>query len=354
MEDLPESYTGPGLVDLQLNGHRGLDFNGDPSDWTVSRLLEVRESLIRRGVRAALPTVITDDPARMLARVGRYRELVGRNEPLGRFFPKVHVEGPFLSPHDGPRGMHPRRYCREPATLTDFLGRVRQASGDRIGIVTLAPELAGAIELIGRCVEAGICPALGHTQATNEQIDQAVAAGAKMSTHLGNGSHLVLPRLDNYVQRQLADDRLWAGFIADGHHMPFSTLRNFLRAKTIARSVLVTDAIAPTGLGPGRYESSCRVVEVSEVGRAAVPGQQNLAGSTLMLDKAVINVTRHCDVPFEQAWAMASTQPAALAALPTPEIITVRISEEGFCGDQDTSPVTLSPAKSSSSGRPCR
>ena len=151
-----------------------------------------------------------------------------------------------------------------------------------------------------------------------------------MSTHLGNGSHPALPRLDNYVQTQLADDRLWASFIPDGIHMPLTTLKNFIRAKTPARSVLVTDAIAAAELGPGQYTLGGQVVEVSPDGRAARPGHANLAGSTLTLDKAVVNVALHCDVPFEQAWAMASTRPARLAGLDEPEVVTVAVTEKGF------------------------
>ena len=112
--------------------------------------------------------------------------------------------------------------------------------------------------------------------------------------------------------------------------MPFGTLKNFIRAKTPARSVLVTDAIAAAELGPGQYTLGGQIVEVSADGRAARPGHANLAGSTLTLDKAVVNVALHCDVSFEQAWAMASTRPAGLAALDEPEAVTVAVTKEGF------------------------
>jgi N-acetylglucosamine-6-phosphate deacetylase len=151
-----------------------------------------------------------------------------------------------------------------------------------------------------------------------------------MSTHLGNGSHQMLPRLDNYVQRQLADDRLFAGFIADGHHMPFCTLKNFIRAKTPARSILVTDAIAAAEMGPGKFQLGGGIVEVTPEGRCFRPGQPNLAGSALSLDRAVVNAALHCDVSFEQAWAMASTTPAKLMGLPAPRGVSVRVTAGGF------------------------
>ena len=176
----------------------------------------------------------------------------------------------------------------------------------------------------------GICVALGHTRARPETIGEATEAGATLSTHLGNGSHLELPRLDNYVQAQLADDRLAASFIADGHHLPFYTLKNFLRAKTLRRSILVTDAIVAADVGPGRYTFGGEEIVVSPELRVHKPGQQNLAGSALTLDRAVLNVALRCDVPFNEACAMASTRPAELIGLSAPPDISVRISAEGF------------------------
>ena len=151
-----------------------------------------------------------------------------------------------------------------------------------------------------------------------------------MSTHLGNGSHLMLPRLDNYVQRQLAEDSLYASFIADGHHMPLTTLKNFIRAKTPGLSILVTDAMAAAEIGEGEYRMGGELVMVSKDGMVAKPGATCLAGSVLTLDRAVINVTLHCGVMFSQAWAMASSNPAQIAGLPEPLQVTVKIAEAGF------------------------
>lgn len=330
MSRLPSHYTGPGLVDIQLNGYAGFDFNGDPARWTVEEFLRVRSALLARGVTAVLPTILTDEPTDMIARAQRYAEILADEPQLVRTMPKLHIEGPFLSEMDGPRGAHPRNHCRTPLDLPDLIDRLGEVSRDRIAILTIAPELPGMLELIRRCTEAGICVAIGHTNAPNEILDAAVAAGARMSTHLGNGSHNTLPRLDNYLQRQLSDDRMGASFIADGHHMPFGTLKNFIRAKTIDRSILITDAIAAADTEPGRYFVGGQEVVVSSDGRVAVPGALNLAGSSLTLDKAVINTFLHCGVTFEQAWAMASTNPAAMVNLPVQEEITVEISDSGF------------------------
>ena len=330
MSDPPQSHTGPGLVDLQVNGYAGFDFNGDPAGWTDAAWHGVRRALRRRGVVAVLPTFISAAPDALLARARRYAGLLARDRELAAAFPRLHIEGPFVSPDEGPRGAHALRHCLTPAARPDLIDRIAEASDGRVGIVTLAPELPGALELIERSAAAGVCVALGHTQASPTEIDAAVSAGARLSTHLGNASHQTLPRLDNYIQAQLADDRLWAGFIGDGHHMPFWTLKNFIRAKTVERSALVTDAIMAAELGPGRYLVGEQIVEVTPEGRASQPGQPNLSGSVLTLDVAVMNVARHCAVTFQQAWAMASVNPATIVGLPAPETVTVTITEKGF------------------------
>ncbi len=327
---LPSAFTGAGLVDLQVNGYGGFDFNGDPADWTPEDWHGVRRKMARHGVMASLPTLITGDAERMAACAARYAAIVAEDAALARAFPKMHIEGPFISPLDGPRGAHPKKHARTPAEMPDLMNRLRDASGGRLGIVTLAPELPGALGLIEALSADGVCVAIGHTNATPEEIIAAAGAGAKMSTHLGNGSHQVLPRMENYLQAQLAEDRLWASFIPDGHHVPLYALKNFIRAKGLKRSILVTDAIAAAGCGPGRYRLGDSEVVVTSALRASIPGQPNLAGAAYPLDRGILNVVRYCGVTFAQAWAMASTQPAALAGLEAPEEITVSVSETGF------------------------
>lgn len=334
MTSIPSHYTGPGLIDLQLNGYAGFDFNARPEEWTLEDFQKVRKALNRRGVLAALPTFITDDIERMAARARRYVHFLDQAPELAETFPGLHIEGPFISPEDGPRGAHPGSYCRTPAEHPDFLDRLQEASKNRVRILTLAPELDGALELIEAATRAGISVAIGHTQANANIIRQAVSAGAVMSTHLGNGSHQMLPRLDNYVQQQLAEDRLHASFIADGHHIPFATLKNFIRAKTVERSVLVTDAIAAAEVGPGRYRLGGDEVVVQNDLYVSKPGEPNLAGSALTLDKAVLHVASHCNVTFEEAWQMASVHPAALIGLkPLPEV-TVDVSAGAFTAEK--------------------
>lgn len=324
-----DRVRGPGLIDLQVNGYAGVDFNGPPTSLTRDALHHAAESMRRRGVVGCAITLITDEHAAMAARARRLADLLDADAALAGCYVALHVEGPFISPEDGPRGAHPREHTTTPADAPDLLPQLRDAGRGRVRIVTLAPELPGATEAIRWLADQGIVPAIGHTAATVAQLDAAVRAGARFSTHLGNGSHDLLPRLDNYVQAQLADDRLAASFIADGVHMPLFTLRNFLRAKGPALSILVTDAVAAADAPAGRYAIGSVAVE-SDGRRVQRADGTSLAGSSLTLDRAVLNAYRHASLLLEQAWAMASRNPARLLGLADPPPVTVRVGEESF------------------------
>jgi N-acetylglucosamine-6-phosphate deacetylase len=223
------------------------------------------------------------------------------------------MEGPYISPEDGPRGAHARAHVRG-ADIDDFERRADACEG-RLRLVTVAPESPGVLKVIEHAVAAGIGVAIGHTAASPPQIADAVSAGATMSTHLGNGCAPVLPRHPNFIWEQLADDRLTASFIVDGHHLPPATVKSMIRAKTPARAVLVTDAMAAAGMPPGRYTLSGQEVELSASGHVAMPGASNLAGSALSLDVAVGNTVRFTGLGLDEAVAMASTRAAACVGL---------------------------------------
>ena len=328
-EALHAYYRGPGLVDLQVNGYAGFDFNGEPGAWTLEALHRVRAAMRRRGVVAALPTLITDEPATMLARAGRYAALVEEDPVLAAFFPRLHVEGPFVAREDGPRGAHPREFCRTPEELRDFLPRLQDAARGRTGVVTLAPELPGALDLIEDAARQGIVVGIGHSDAAPDVIAAAVSAGASLSTHLGNGVRNLLPRTDNLLQAQLADDRLCASFIADGHHVPAFALKSFIRAKSTDRSILITDAMAAADAPPARYALGRLQIDVHAEGRVVLPGTDYLAGSALTLDRAVVNVARSGIATFEEAWQMASVNPARLLKLELADV-EVAVTPGGF------------------------
>lgn len=295
-----------GFFDLQVNGFAGVDFN-DPAV-TAGDVVHAAEAMRATGVTRFLPTLISSYFSDF-ASCARAVLSAGHPAVAG-----LHMEGPYISPVDGPRGAHLREHIRT-AAIDDFECR-QEAAGGRIVLVTLAPEVDGAPALIEYLVARGIRVAIGHTAATTEQLRVAVRCGATLSTHLGNGCALLLPRHPNFIWDQLADDGLQASFIADGHHLPPTTLKAMLRAKTPARSLLVTDAMAAAGCPPGRYTLGGAVVELDATGRVAVPGAQNLAGSALTMDRAVANTVRFTGLPIAEVLSMASTQPAAFMGMP--------------------------------------
>ena len=296
----------PGFVDLQVNGFAGIDF-GDP-ELTSERLLEAVAAIGKTGVTCFLPTLITSSLetfsacARTIARTP-HPAIAG-----------IHMEGPYISPEDGYRGAHARAFVRG-ADVDDFRRRQDAAEG-RIRLLTVAPEVPGALRVIEHAVAGGVRVAMGHTGATGPQIADAVKAGATLSTHLGNGCPATIPRHPNVIWEQLGEDRLPASFIVDGHHLPPATVKSMIRAKTPARSILVTDAIAAAGMPTGRYTLGGQEVELSPTGRVAAPGASNLAGSALRLDVAIGNTVRFTGLTLEEVAAMASTRPAEYLGMP--------------------------------------
>lgn len=309
----PLPWIGPGLVDLQVNGFAGLDLNdGKVSEDAVTGLTKALSSV---GVTTFLPTLVTADEATIETGLRTIAAAVARDPAVARAVAGIHLEGPFISPEDGPRGAHPAAHVRPP----DWeLFERWQAAGGRIKIVTLSPEWPGALEFIARCRARGVIAAIGHTAATPEQIRAAVAAGARLSTHLGNGAHATLPRHPNYLWEQLAADELWASVIADGFHLPDAVLKVVLRVKG-ERALLVSDAVALAGLPPGEYASPIgeRVVLTPEGRLHLAADPRLLAGSARPLVAGVAHLAGSGLTSLACAWAMASTRPAALLDIPT-------------------------------------
>jgi N-acetylglucosamine-6-phosphate deacetylase len=301
----------PGFVDLQINGYAGIDWN----DATTSpeRIAEAVRRLRATGATALYPTVITGAREHITACLAALARAMDDYPEVALACRGVHLEGPYISPEDGARGAHPAAHARRP-DLDEFL-RWQDACDGRIRLVTLAPEWPEALDFIERATASGVTVALGHTAAAPARIAEAVRAGAQMSTHLGNGSHSVLPRHENYIWAQLAEDDLAASFIADGHHLPPYVLKCLLRAKGAERSILVTDAIAAAGLGAGRRRLGDIEVEVSATGRVSLPGTPYLAGSVLEMHQAVANAVRFAGVALDEALRMAGLNPAKLMGI---------------------------------------
>jgi N-acetylglucosamine-6-phosphate deacetylase len=306
----PNLWIAPGFIDIQVNGFAGVDFNRPhthPAD--LQRALAL---IVSTGVTRCLPTVITGPPDEML---GCLRNLARarRELPLGHAISGFHVEGPYISPEDGPRGAHPLHSVRPPDL--DEYHRWQDATQNGIRLVTLSPHWPGAPAYIAAIVREGVTASIGHTHATAEQITAAVDAGATLSTHIGNAGHTVLPKHPNYVWDQLAEDRINASYIVDGIHLGAAFLKSALRAKTVARSILVTDASAPAGAAPGRYWLGEQSADLTPDGRVVLTGTNRLAGSALMMNDAVANVIRMAGVSLAEAVDMATVNPARIVHL---------------------------------------
>jgi N-acetylglucosamine-6-phosphate deacetylase len=304
-------YLAPGFIDLQVNGFAGVDYN-DPStpQEEIARSLRAQ---FATGVTRLYPTVITGSRDHMEACL---RNLAAAREriPEGAAIEGFHVEGPHISGEDGPRGAHPRQWVRPPDF--DEFRRWQDATDGRIRMVTLSPEWPEAPEYIERVTAEGVVAALGHTGATAEQIATAVEAGATFSTHLGNGAHQMLRRHPNYIWEQLAEDRLMAGFIADGIHLGAAFLKSAIRAKRVGRSVLVTDAAAPAGAAPGRYLLADQAVDLRDDGRVVLAGTDRLAGSSLDMRRGVENLMRLAGLPLADAVRMVTVNPSRAGKVP--------------------------------------
>lgn len=311
-EEAPEGavWIAPGFIDLQVNGFAGVDYNSPATP--AEEIARSIRAMFSTGVTRFFPTVITGAPREMsaaLRNLARARETIAEGPAMEAF----HVEGPHISPEDGPRGAHPARWVRPP----DFeeFRRWQDAAQGNVRLVTLSPEWPESARYIELLVREGVVASIGHTRASHQQIEDAVRAGATLSTHLGNGADKMLPRHPNYIWEQLAEDKLAASFIVDGLHLPDSFLRVALRAKGVERSVLVTDAVMPALCAPGPYRLGEVEVELLDDQRVVLRGGTRLAGSSLRMDAAIANVMRVAGLSLTEAIAMATVNPARVGRI---------------------------------------
>jgi N-acetylglucosamine-6-phosphate deacetylase len=262
IEEAP--WLSAGFIDLQVNGYLGSDANAE--DVNPDVIISLTNKMLALGVTTFLPTIITASEEKIVHALRAIADARCADPIIAHAIPFVHVEGPFISPNDGPRGAHDRKHVR-PASLSEF-ERWQAACGGLVGMVTVSPHDAAALVFISALAEKGIVVAIGHSHATPAQIHVAADAGATLSTHLGNGLGSPLPRHPNLLWAQLAEDRLAATFIADGHHLPTDTLKSMLRAKGINRSILVSDVVSLGGMPIGVYQAHVGgEVEVTPDGR---------------------------------------------------------------------------------------
>jgi N-acetylglucosamine-6-phosphate deacetylase len=301
-----DAWLTPGVIDLQVNGYGGDDVNADGIDPGVIHSLT--KKMITTGVTTYLPTIITASEGKITAALRAIAEARRGSALVADAIPYIHVEGPNISPVDGYRGAHAREHVRPPS-MAEF-ARWQQASGGLVRMVTLSPHWEGAEEYISALTRDGVYVAIGHTDAIPEQIRRAVDADATLSTHLGNGCAGMMHRHANSLWSQLADDRLTATLIADGHHLPGDMLKSIVRAKGAARCILISDASAVAGLPPGRYKTPVGGdVELHKNGRLSLAGTEFLAGAALCLKDGILRAVSCGGISLAEGLGMATANP---------------------------------------------
>ena len=303
-----DTWIAPALVDIQVNGFAGFDLN--VATVTSEDVSAMVGALWRVGTGFLCPTVVTgsfdgiSNSLRAIVEACKMDSLVAHSV-LG-----IHLEGPYISAEDGPRGAHPLAHVREP-NWNEFQ-RWQDIAEGHISIVTLAPEKKGAIPFIEKLVANGIVVAVGHTDASADDIQAAIDAGAKLSTHLGNGAHALIRRHPNYIWEQLGADELWASLIVDGHHLPPTVAKSMIRAKTLDRCILTSDAVALAGMEPGIYQFAGKSVELTADRCVRLVGTEYLAGSAIELARGIENSVRFAGISLEEAVSLATLQPTRL------------------------------------------
>jgi N-acetylglucosamine-6-phosphate deacetylase len=301
-----DAWLSPGFVDLQVNGYYGDDVNHEDPD--PETIVSLTKKMIAMGVTTYLPTIITASEVRITAALQAIVEARRRSRLVANAVQFVHVEGPSISPTEGFRGAHPVEHVRPPS-LSEF-DRWQEASGGLVGMVTLSPHFEGMEAYVSALTARGVHVALGHTDASAEEIDRAVDAGARLSTHLGNGMAGLIPRHSNVLWPQLAEGRLTATMIADGHHVPADMFQVMVRAKGFDRCILVSDTVALAGMPPGVYNAPIGGrVELNANGRLNLAGTEFLAGAVVPLKDGVARAMSMMGSSLADSLRMATENP---------------------------------------------
>ncbi|HZP82256.1 MAG TPA: amidohydrolase family protein [Chthonomonadaceae bacterium] len=307
-------WLAPGFCDVQLNGYGGHDFNHKAwggVDEVNNELRPLFQKVARAGTALLCPTITTNSFEAMSGSLSALDRFLDSDPQMAHAVPGIHVEGPYIASEDGPRGAHPLEYVRDPDW--DEFQRLQEAAGGRIKLFTLAPEREGSLPFIEKLAASGVVVSLGHTGAEPETIRDAIRAGAKMSTHLGNGAHSQIRRHPNYIWEQLAADELYAGIIPDGHHLPASVVKSFARVKGPEKIAIVSDAVALGGQAPGIYMDGR--YEVLPTGKIVLAGTPYLAGAGHLLDTCAANALRFTDFSLAQVVGCVTSVPARILGL---------------------------------------
>jgi N-acetylglucosamine-6-phosphate deacetylase len=298
--------------DLQVNGYGGVDFNQD--DLTGEQLHQACTALQRDGVAGILATIITEQLDVMCRRLARLVELRDRDDLAKKLIPGIHIEGPFLNATTGYHGAHPP----DAIIPADANGcqRLLDAADGLTRIVTLAPERDPHLRVTTMLSKQNITVSAGHTDATLDDLNAAADAGLRMFTHVGNGCPMHMHRHDNIIQRALAmRERLTLCFIADGTHVPFFALANYLHCAGIEHCAVVTDAIAPAGMGPGRYKLGRWDLLIGDDMVARAPDGSHFVGAAITMTESYRNLREKVGLTDEQCRTLLVDNPRKMASL---------------------------------------
>jgi len=299
-------YIAPGLIDIQINGYMGIDFSDQ--NLNTDGVLKTVKALWTHGVTTFLPTLITADHEHLMKSFTTLAKAL-EDEEIAQSVPGIHLEGPYISPVQGFRGAHLEKYIRKPdwKEFQEF----QKAANKHIKIVTLAPEIEGSVAFIQNCTREGVLVSLGHHNGNSSEIKAAADAGARLSTHLGNGCANLIDRHNNPLWPQLADDRLSASIIADGFHLNQDEIQCFYKMKGTDRILLVSDALDLAGLEPGEYTRGERTVLLTP-NVVKFPAENVLAGAASPISVGIVNMMRFTKCSLADAIQMASTNQAKL------------------------------------------
>jgi len=309
-QNLP--YISPGFFDIQVNGYKGSDYSLE--DFSEEHLRNIITNLATSGTTQHIPTIVSSPRERILKNLEIISKAINTSPDVKEAIPGIHIEGPFISPEEGPRGCHDLSFIRDP----DFeeFKQWQEAAEGRIVMVTIAPEREGSLDFIRKVIRTGVKIAIGHTGATPKIIKEAIKAGAQFSTHLGNGSYLILPKVNNYIWEQLAADELFAGIICDGFHLPSSVVKVFARAKGLERLILTSDVALAGGLNPDIYKWGNMEVEVFKDGHLGLAGSGILAGAGHLLDWDIAHFIRFTGNDLANTIPLCTINPAKLIGMP--------------------------------------
>ena len=338
MSKTANTFDGPktwGLVDLQVNGYRGINFSD--ISLTHEDFVQACRGVLEAGTTAFLPTVMTSAPEVYEHNLPLMAAAMEIEEFRGRLL-GFHIEGPFISAEAGARGAHPPEWTKKPDL--EFLDKLIDLSKGKVRLLTISAELDGAEALAHHATNQGITVSLGHQMATDEDVQRLVEAGATALTHLGNGVPAKLSRHENPIWAGLANDDLVAMIITDGHHLPVPVRKTIIRAKGPDRCIVVSDASSLSGLGPGTYDFLGDKVVLEESGRLHSPQTGYLAGSSSTMAECMNYLASLDLVSVDELTKMGFHNPLKLIGLGPEDVAEtrkIRFDEENrlFCLKKD-------------------